>query len=265
MALAPFLRIEPGVGGLAEDLDREAQRSLAPGLEIAGGAERRLEHEDPAHPPRQRIDARERFGAADLLVGVDEEGRLDLRGEAELAQGAQGEDPLHEAALHVVGAGAEEAAVADLDRHSLDGPQRPDGVAMSDEELSPVAAAAVPAHGPELAAGLPSGKTLPWEAAGAHPGRFQLRREAGEDRLLGGGIVGRRFEPDEVAQESGHLLLAGAEVGEKGLGGGHFSAATAPSVSSPRQVSSLSSKIGRFGMRPRAALMCHPQRRAHLR
>src|SRR4051794_21320876 len=95
----------------------------------------------------------------------------------------------------------------------------PDGVAVADQELGPVAAAAVAAHGPELAAGLPPGETPSRKAAGAHPGGFQLRREAGEDRLLSGGVVGRRFEPDEVTQESGHLLLAGAEVGEKGLGG----------------------------------------------
>src|SRR6185295_3602167 len=45
----------------------------------------------------------------------------------------------------------------------------------------------------------------------------------------------------------------------------YFAAAGFSASSRPRQVSSLSSKIGSGGMRPRAALTCQPQSRAHLR
>ena len=70
----------------------------------------------------------------------------------------------------------------------------------------------------------------------------------------------------QIAQEGRHLLLAGEEMGEEGARKVVHGAAAAPSVVSiPRQVSSLSSKIGRLGARPRAALMCQPQRSAHLR
>ena len=47
----------------------------------------------------------------------------------------KGEDHLHQSSLHVVDAGTLDHAVLDLDRHHPERPERPDGVAVSEQEL----------------------------------------------------------------------------------------------------------------------------------
>ncbi len=216
MALAPFSGSSPEWA--ARPKARMVKRSdpLRRVLRWPAGSEGGLQHEDPPHPARQALDAGDRLDAADLLVGVDEEGRLGRGDKPQVAEGPQGEDPLHEPRFHVEDPGAGEAAVADLHRHRGQGAHRPDGVAVADQELGRQPPPPLPGDGPELAAG-----PLPRQAARAHPCRLELRGEAGEDRLLGGGLVGGGFEEGEVAQQRGHLVPAGAEVVEEELGGRH--------------------------------------------
>ena len=54
---------------------------------------------------------------------------------AEILQRSEGEDHLHKSALHVVDAGTLDNVVLDLDRHHPKRPERPDGVAVSEQEL----------------------------------------------------------------------------------------------------------------------------------
>ena len=178
-----LLRIEAGVGGAPPHRDPEAPDPLARGLEPPLRTQRRLQHEDPAHPAGQAADAVRRLQAAQLLVRVDEEGRRQRRLQAQVAERPKREDPLHQARLHVVGAGPVEPAVAQLDRHALEGAHRPDRVAMADEELARLARVR------RRREHLPAAR-LSRQAPGTETDVPQLRGEAGEERLLGLGRCG---------------------------------------------------------------------------
>src|SRR5919199_5595010 len=121
--------------GLPFDDYREAPHALAGRLELPRGPQRRLQNECPLGDARESTDVSRGFPAADLLIRVDEEHRGDGGLELEVPQYPQREQHLHQPALHVVYTGTPDHAVSSLDRHLLKRPERPDGIAVPEQEL----------------------------------------------------------------------------------------------------------------------------------
>ena len=219
MALAPFSGSSPEWAALPKTRSVKRSDPLRRVLRSPAAPERRLEHEDPAHPAGERLDARQRLGAADLLVGVDEEGRLDRGVEAEVAQRAQGEDPLHQPALHVVDAGAGEAAVAGSRPASARQSPAARRCRSGRAGAAPARPAGAPAAPPRAGRPVLRRRAGPAGAGCASPPPRAPRRGGRRPGSWAAGSWDGDSSRARSAQQGGHLVLAGAEMGEEGLGG----------------------------------------------
>lgn len=203
------------MGGAAVDDDGEVGQPLAGGLQLAFRPGGRLEDERAGRFPRQLLDDRPRLDAADLLVGVDEKDRGERRLQPQLAQGHQGVDALHQTALHVEAAGAAQDVAVDLQRHFGQRADRPDGVAMAEQELRRALVGRGVA-GDEMAAGARArrvahvvAETLELLVEDADRPGLRLRRVRGR---LGG---------DKGGQQGDHLVPLVCKMLEDLVGGGH--------------------------------------------
>ena len=133
----------------------EAAEPLAGDLQLAVGAFSGLEHERSLGPACESPDVPGRVAAAGLLVRVHEHDGRHGRSEPELVERSKGEHDLHQAALHVGHARAEQLAVALADRHLGQRPDRPDGVHVADEQLVRLTTVALPGPRVQVIAGVP--------------------------------------------------------------------------------------------------------------
>jgi hypothetical protein len=131
----PFLGVDAGVCGPALDGDREAAGGLASRLQLPRPPERRFQDEGPHRAAGQPANERGGVGAADLLVGVDHDHTFGRWPQAEVGHRTQRVEHLHQSALHVEDARPPDGFPLDADRHLSHRADRPDGVAVADEQL----------------------------------------------------------------------------------------------------------------------------------
>ncbi len=137
------------------------------------------------------LNGRPRFDAADLLVAVDQEDGGQRRFLAQFLQGAQGEEALHQPGLHVIAARPAQHVPVDNQRHLGQCADRPDGVAVAEQELAG-AAVRVGRAGDQIAAGARARRVGHVVAK-----RRELRRQDGLWAGLRRRRVGRRLGGDE--------------------------------------------------------------------
>jgi len=107
----------------------------------------------------------------------------------------QGEQRFGDAAFHVVDAGAAHGISVDRKRHALERAERPDGVEVPKQELSPLAGS--PATPGEYMAGSPA-------APGFTHGEAEIREQPGQYTACpgtGAGVSRGRFRRREILQD----------------------------------------------------------------
>ena len=127
-----LFEIHAGVGGDALDLNAPVAGAFAGGL--AGQALRRLENVDCRAFQGQLLGDGARNGAADLLVGVEEEHDFALE-EAGFGEHLNGGEGHGHADLHIEGAGSPQGGrFGDAARHGAESAEGPDGVDVAEQQ-----------------------------------------------------------------------------------------------------------------------------------
>ena len=122
-------------------------------------------------------------------------------------QGPQREDHLSQPTLHVVDAGTLDQVVFEVDRHLLQGPRRPNRIAVTQQQLHRTSPNARARPRVEVAAAPPSRYAVnPVARSGQLPG------ENGKYLLLPLRHRGGRFRQGESLQEGDHSPSLTAEV-----------------------------------------------------
>ncbi len=186
------------------DDDGETPHALSGRLELPGQAERGFHNERPLHDAGQPADVPGGTGAPHLLVRVDEDHGGHGRLQTQRRYRPEREDHLHEPGLHVVDAGPPHDPAFRPDRHLLRGPERPDGVAVAEQELRP-SSTALP--GPRV-------EMVPDATDGVATAR-QRRPEEVKDPALAVRLGRGRFFKGQAFQKGDHLPPALAQVTEQ--------------------------------------------------
>ena len=212
--VAPVLRRDPGVGRLADDIDREHRRPLAPHGDLVGRVAG-FEVELDVGLREQPVDQRTGAGRAALLAGLDQQGDRRVVGEAGGLEQLERLDALDYPALLVADAGAVEAGAVVREAPLRHGAGAEHGVDMADQQDARPAGAAQRRNGVGGEAGSFGGQRLDRHAQRLQPGsenRHDLRPTLG---VAGAGVdVHDTFEQPEV------VGLRRGSGGQQRVGGG---------------------------------------------
>jgi hypothetical protein len=233
---APFLGLDPGVGGSADDPDPAVEEALA-GRDDVAVRPRALEDEAGIGPRRLLADVRRRGRRADLLVGVRDEDQVAEGKLAEhVADRCDRVQAGQQARLHVGHAGSAGHAVLDRERPLGRGPGIEHGVHVPDQQQ--VRSAAAGPRSDDRVAERGVRADLDRCAELPHPGRhppadlvdarfrvapavdvdqpFEVGQEVGQGRpdlgLDPGQLVRRRSGFDHVRQSSGGRRAPGIVI-----------------------------------------------------
>ncbi len=124
--------------GLALGDDGEAADGLAGGLESALRPKRGFKYEGAVGVASDPANRTRGPRAAHFLVGVEQHDRSERKRQLELMDCPQCEHHVHQPGLHVQHAGTAHGVRRGRDGHLLERADRPDGVAMAQQQLSAV-------------------------------------------------------------------------------------------------------------------------------
>src|SRR5208337_2289878 len=157
--------IEPGMRAAALDLDRELACTLAGRLQLAGEAQGRFEYVAAVGTACQPADLQRGLLAAGFLVRIEECDRSDRQLDPQEPERPEGENQLHQPPLHIVRPWTLERLVLEFNGHAGEGPQRPDCVGMTEQELKRRRSTALAGRGEQQAAAL----AMPLDDSHAEP------------------------------------------------------------------------------------------------
>ena len=215
MALAPFSGSSPEWAARPWIADREAERSLAAGLEPPFGPSDGLQHEDARAPggrarSMRAVDSALPISSSELMKKAGVERRLQAqiaRAPAGRRSPAPGPPSCRRRRGRRGGRrGSRRACAARV-------PSGPDRVAMAEEELRRQAAPPLPAARPR--AGRPGLYGTRTGAGRGSPTASSSAARRAKTRLLGAGVEGGGFEKGQVAGGAAHLVPPRAEMGEE--------------------------------------------------